>query len=388
MEDTIEKQVFAESEVAETTGLAFTINRDELLDRVRLSSGMADRTQAFPILQNLLLSVRDSQLSITASNTEIELQSRIPLQGQHQNGEITCSARKLSEICMALPSGIEIQMSMVNQNRLLLKAGTSAFRLATLPAHDFPMFDRAVDGQSLTLEQGALRNLIDRTQFCVANQDVRYYLNGLYFEAKGSNLTVVATDGHRLALDRMEIEPTEGVMIKSIIPRKSVQELRKILNTDASPVQLFFSDKQLRATTEKFTFITKYIDGKFPDYTKVIPAKSANVALGDTTLLHGAFNRVGTLANEKYKGVSLSLNQNHVTITANNPEHEEAQEELLINYAGDIMDIGFNVTYLKEALDAIATEEVSFSFTGLSQPLLIQDSPNSEAKYVIMPLRL
>lgn len=374
----------------DTAGLQFRINREALLDVFRVSSGMADRTQAFPILQNLLLEVsEDGVLSITASNTEIELMSRIQLEeGQYIPGSVTCSARKLSEICSALPAGSEVEMQLMPNQRMVLQAGTGSFRLATLPAVDFPRFDQAQEGNELVLEQGALRSLIDRTQFCIANQDVRYYLNGLLFDIKDGKLNAVATDGHRLALDSLALNDYPELVQKVIIPKKSIQELRKILNSNDSPVTLLFAEKQLRVSTDRHTFITKYIDGKFPDYNRVIPPLSSNQALGDRGLLHGAFNRVGTLANEKYKGVSLKLSENHVSISANNPEHEEAQEELLINYAGDSMEIGFNVTYLKDALDAVGSDEVSLSFSGLSAPLLIQDSPLSDAKYVIMPLRL
>jgi DNA polymerase-3 subunit beta len=296
----------------------------------------------------------------------------------------------LVDICKSLPEGSNIEFS-VDSGKATVKAGRSRFTLSTLPAADFPSVEASAGDILLSLEQSLVKQLIDGTAFAMAQQDVRYYLNGLYLEVLGGRLRVVATDGHRLALatapDKVDA-PDAGV----IIPRKGVLELSRLLEGD-TPVELAIGSNHIRAANQQFTFTSKLVDGKFPDYERVIPKNPDKAVVGDRGDLKQAFTRTAILSNEKYRGIRLRLSENSLEITANNPEQEQAEEIVAVDYAGPELEIGFNVSYLLDVLSVLSSSSVRLSLSDeASSALLEQSEPPAggepERLYVVMPMRL
>jgi len=370
--------------------MKFAISRDALIKPLNLVAGVVERRQTLPILSNVLLVLEDKMLSLTGTDLEVELVGRVALDAAGVDGEVTVPARKLVDICKSLPEGSTIEFSL-ESGKATVKAGRSRFTLSTLPAADFPAVEAGAGDVALSLQQSLVKQLIDGTAFAMAQQDVRYYLNGLYFEVLGGRLRVVATDGHRLALatgpDRVEAADT-GV----IIPRKGVLELSRLLDGDA-PLELTIGSNHIRATNEQFTFTSKLVDGKFPDYERVIPKNADKSVVGDRAELKQAFTRTAILSNEKYRGVRLKLSDNNLDITANNPEQEQAEEVVAIDYTGSELEIGFNVSYLLDVLSVLSQSRVKLSLSDeASSALLEHAEPPSDQEperlYVVMPMRL
>jgi DNA polymerase-3 subunit beta len=306
------------------------------------------------------------------------------------DGDVTVPARKLVDICKSLPEGSNIEFS-VEGGKATVKAGRSRFTLSTLPAADFPAVEANAGDISLEMEQALVKQLIDGTAFAMAQQDVRYYLNGLYFEVLGGRLRVVATDGHRLALATAP-QRVEATDLGVIIPRKGVLELSRLLEGTTS-IALSIGTNHIRATTEQFTFTSKLVDGKFPDYERVIPKNPDKLVVGDRAELKQAFTRTAILSNEKYRGVRLRLSQNSLDITANNPEQEQAEEVVAVEYSGAEMEIGFNVSYLLDVLSVLSQAQVRLCLSDeASSALLEHAQPPSDQEperlYVVMPMRL
>ena len=370
--------------------MKFSIARDALIKPLNLVAGVVERRQTLPILSNVLLALEDKTLSLTGTDLEVELIGRVELEAAGVDGEVTVPARKLVDICKSLPEGSTIEFSLEG-GKATVKAGRSRFTLSTLPAADFPAVEGGAGSVALSLDQSLVKQLIDGTAFAMAQQDVRYYLNGLYLEIMGGRLRVVATDGHRLAL------ATGPALVEAadtgvIIPRKGVLELSRLLDGSV-PLELAIGTNHIRATNEQFTFTSKLVDGKFPDYERVIPKNADKSVIGERGELKQAFTRTAILSNEKYRGVRLKLSDNSLDITANNPEQEQAEEVVGVQYSGAELEIGFNVSYLLDVLSVLGQPQVRLSLSDEASSALLEnaEAPSEgepERLYVVMPMRL
>jgi len=365
--------------------MKFSASREAFLKPLQAVIGVVERRQTMPILSNVLLNVADGKVSVTATDLEVELLAEATIE-QDKSGEITVPGRKLHDICRALPEGSKVELSLSGE-RLTVKAGRSRFTLSTLRAGDFPSIEEVTAVQTLTVKQSKLQELLERTQFSMAQQDVRYYLNGLLLETADSRLRAVATDGHRLALSEIELDTKVEQEGQVIVPRKGVLELSRLLG-DEGEVALKISANHVQVEAGAIRLTSKLIDGRFPDYARVIPAEAENLVKADRGLLRQALQRAAILSNEKYRGVRLELGQNMIVIQANNPEQEEAVESLEVEYAGNDLEIGFNVTYLLDALNAVEGEVVEIGLNDGNSSCLIRTPGDNATKYVVMPMRL
>ncbi len=362
-----------------------SIKREDLLKPLTTVAGVVERRQTLPILSNILLRHNGKELVLTGTDLEVEISTRTDSTGS--SGEITVPARKLYDICKALPNEAKIDITL-EKEKVLIKSGKSRFRLLTMPASGFPAIETAQWDTSLTLSQKNLRWLLEKTMFCMAQQDVRYYLNGLLLEAHAQRLRGVATDGHRLSLADVDISSSVDVEKQAIVPRKGVQEMARFLDDSDTDIQLQFGANHLRCTQKDLTFTSKLIDGRFPDYNRVIPVKQDKKILVQRSMFRETLNRAAILSNEKYRGVRFGLSRDQMTITAHNPEQEEAQEEIAITYAGEDLEIGFNVSYISEAVAAIDSEQVEFCLSDQSSSCLLRAPGSQKYLYVVMPMRL
>ncbi|ROR99026.1 DNA polymerase-3 subunit beta [Sinobacterium caligoides] len=371
--------------------MKFTIAREALLQPLNLVAGVVERRQTLPILSNVLLRLEEGVLSLTGTDLEVELVGRVELEDPEAvSGEITVPAKKLVDICKSLPDGAVISFVVDNQ-RAVVKSGRSRFTLSTLSAADFPAIDDEPSNQQFSLTQGELKRLIDCTAFAMAQQDVRYYLNGMLWEIKNNTFKAVSTDGHRLAMCTLNRSLEVDIDRQLILPRKGVLEMNRLLLSEDDSVELVLGDNHLRAKTEAFTFTTKLVDGKFPDYERVLPQGAINIANADRSELKQALSRVAILSNEKYRGVRLKFETDTVNIVANNPEQEEAEEVVSLEYNGAPIEIGFNVSYILDVLSVLNCAQVKFSLVDAVTSAKIEESVAngiSEALYVIMPMRL
>ena len=365
----------------------FTIQREALLKPLQLVAGVVERRQTLPVLSNVLLVVEGHQLSLTGTDLEVELVGRVTLEEAAEPGEITVPARKLMDICKSLPSDALIDIR-VDEQKLLVKAGRSRFSLSTLPANDFPTVEEGPGSLTFNLPQAKLRRLIERTSFAMAQQDVRYYLNGMLLEVQSGLLRAVATDGHRLAMCSMEAAIQQDGKHQVIVPRKGILELARLLTEQDAEVSIVLGQHHIRANTGEFTFTSKLVDGKFPDYERVLPRGGDKLVLADRQGLREAFSRTAILSNEKYRGIRLTLAAGLLKIQANNPEQEEAEEEIVVDYNGASLEIGFNVSYLLDVLGVMGTEQVRLILSDSNSSALLQEADNDDSAYVVMPMRL
>lgn len=365
----------------------FTIQREALLKPLQLVAGVVERRQTLPVLSNVLLVVEGQQLSLTGTDLEVELVGRVTLEDAAEPGEITVPARKLMDICKSLPSDALIDIR-VDDQKLLVKAGRSRFTLSTLPANDFPTVEEGPGSLTFNLPQAKLRRLIERTSFAMAQQDVRYYLNGMLLEVQSGLLRAVATDGHRLAMCSMDAAIQQDGKHQVIVPRKGILELARLLTEQDAEVSIVLGQHHIRANTGEFTFTSKLVDGKFPDYERVLPRGGDKLVLADRQGLREAFSRTAILSNEKYRGIRLTLAAGLLKIQANNPEQEEAEEEIVVDYNGGGLEIGFNVSYLLDVLGVMGTEQVRLILSDSNSSALLQEADNDDSAYVVMPMRL
>lgn len=364
----------------------FTISREALLRPLQLVSGVVERRQTLPVLSNVLLVLKGSELSLTGTDLEVELVGRVTVDEAKSEGSITVPAKKLLDICKSLADDAVIEIAL-NDNKVLLKSGRSRFTLTTLPASEFPSVEEEPDTFSLQLGQRKLKELLEATSFAMAQQDVRYYLNGMLFEVDPSYLRVVATDGHRLAMETLAMDNTIAETQQLILPRKGVMEMGRLLDDDGE-IDLTFGQNHLRAKVPEFTFTSKLVDGKFPDYNRVLPKGGNRIVVGDCQLLRQAFSRVSILSNEKYRGVRVELSDGQLKVVANNPEQEEAEEIVNVDYQGDGLEIGFNVSYLIDVLATLSSERVRITLSDPNSSALLEAEEGSDAVYVVMPMRL
>ncbi|MGD8340363.1 MAG: DNA polymerase III subunit beta [Gammaproteobacteria bacterium] len=359
--------------------------RESILKPLQAVIGVVERRQTMAILSHVLLRTENNRVSITATDLEVELIAEAEVDSAAA-GDVTVPGRKLYDICRALPDGCKVEMS-VSGDRLTLKAGRSRFTLATLPTADFPVVEEISGEQSLEASRKDLRWLIEKTQFSMAQQDVRYYLNGLLLETEGKQLRAVATDGHRLAVAEIELSKPAKKNSQVIMPRKGVIELNRLLDS-GDALTLVLGSNHICVDLPDVRLTSKLIDGRFPDYERVIPSDPAYVIRADRDLLRHALQRTGILSNEKYRGIRLELEKGRATISANNPDQEEATETLELEYDGEPMEIGFNVNYLLEALAAADSEEIELHVTDANSSCLISSPEVAHVKFVVMPMRL
>lgn len=367
--------------------MKFSISRDALLKPLNLVAGVVERRQTLPILANVLLVLEDDRLSLTGTDLEVELVGRVRLAAAGESGEITVPARKLVDICKSLPEGSDIDFT-VQDNKVTVKSGRSRFTLSTLPAREFPNVEDSMGTHQFTVKQGQLKRLIDRTGFAMAQQDVRYYLNGMLWDIRDKHLRVVATDGHRLAMCTLGGKVDTGDDTQVILPRKGVLELSRLLLAEEDEIAIVIGSNHIRATTDDFTFTSKLVDGKFPDYQRVLPRSPDKIVLGSRLDLRQAFTRTAILSNEKYRGVRLKLTKNTLDIVANNPEQEEAEEAVAVDYNGEPLEVGFNVSYLLDVLGVLSGEQVKLSLSDPNSSALLEESDADDSLYVVMPMRL
>jgi len=367
--------------------MRFVITREALIKPLQLVAGVVERRQTLPVLSNILMVAEGDQLSLTGTDLEVELVGRVHLQEPAQPGSVTAPARKLMDICKSLSDDARIEMELSGQ-KMIIKSGRSKFSLTTLAASEFPNVEDSPQAFELSLPQSELRHLIEKTGFSMAQQDVRYYLNGMLLEVSEDSLRSVATDGHRLATSASAADVPAGGSHQIIVPRKGILELARLLQGGDSPVTLVIGASHIRANVGDYTFTSKLVDGKFPDYQRVIPKNGDKIVLGDRQELRQVFQRIAILSNEKYRGVRLTLSDGYLKVTANNPEQEEAEETVAVEYEGPSIDIGFNVNYLLDVLSILGSDVVRFTLADANSSALIQgfDDPNST--YVIMPMRM
>ena len=368
--------------------MKFTTQKNEIVDALQMGASIAERRQTIPILANLRIIAKDGAVEITATDLEIQVRTTTEVTGVIEEGEITVSARKMSELCRSLPDNEALEFDLSN-GKLAVSSKNFHADFATISALDFPELEIREETNSLSISSSVLQRLLDKTAFCMASQDVRYYLNGLLIEYKEGEVNAVATDGHRLALATSplnEISSIEGV--RQIIPRKAVLELSKILKQENEDIKVTFGDSSLSVQGQNLDFSTKLIDGKFPDYQKVLPSGEPNSLEVPKENLQSALSRASVLSNEKYRGVRFALDKNTLKLTANNPEKESAEELLEVKYSGSPMEIGFNIGYILDVLGTIETDSIELNFYGEESSCLIKEPGNEAEVYVIMPMRL
>jgi DNA polymerase-3 subunit beta len=365
--------------------MKFTAAREALLKPLQAVIGVVERRQTMPILANVLIVARNGEISITATDLEVELVANAEVDVKN-GGDITVPGRKLLDICRALPEGADVSVSLTGE-KVNLASGRSKFSLTTLPAAEFPSVEDINAGQSIEVPQETLARLLEKTHFSMAQQDVRYYLNGLLIETVGKSLRAVATDGHRLSLCQAELDGKGVPEQQVIVPRKGVLELQRLLSGEGS-VTLELGSNHIRIQLEGIRFTSKLIDGRFPEYDRVIPKDTENLFSADRQLFKAALQRTAILSNEKYRGIRLVIRDSGLTLQAHNPEQEEAEEEVEVSYSGDDIEIGFNVNYLLDALGAIESDEVTLAVVDSNSSCLLREPGNEDCKYVVMPMRL
>ncbi|WP_136247197.1 DNA polymerase III subunit beta [Halomonas borealis] len=367
--------------------MKFSISREALLRPLALVAGVVERRQTLPVLSNVLIQVEQDQVSLTGTDLEVELIGRTVASQVEEPGGITVPARKLMDICKSLPDQSEIQLSL-EEGRAVLRSGRSRFTLSTLPVAEFPSIEDGQSSVELSLPRGTLKHLIDSTSFAMAQQDVRYYLNGMLLEFATNLVRAVSTDGHRLAVcsrpAEIQLEPSQ----KLIVPRKGILELVRLLDDSEEPVSLTLGANHIRAHTGDFTFTSKLVDGKFPDFERVVPRNGDKVFIAERSELRQVLSRTAILSNEKYRGVRLNLEEGNLRVMANNPEQEEAEENVGIEYAGSSMEIGFNVGYLVDVLNVLDQERVQMTLGDPNSSALMEEPGGGDALYVVMPMRL
>lgn len=363
------------------------VEKEILLKPLQTVVGIVERKQTMPILSNILIEKGIDKIRFTSTDLEIQITTTIETKSDsHDNSTITVGGKKLQEILRILPDQSKVSIE-IKDNKVQIKSNKSRFNLQSLPALDFPKLNNQLENsKTIKLSQSALKKLLGSVQFAMAQQDVRYYLNGVLFVIEDNKFSAVATDGHRLAYNAITIaENLEKTEI--IVPRKAIIELSKLLSDDNEEIEIEFSILQLKARFSDIELITKLIEGKFPDYQKVIPNYNNHLSI-NRTLVQQALQRAAILSNEKFRGVRFVLTEKNLCIISSNSEQEEAQVEIETDYHGEAIDIGFNVNYLMDGLNSIHTEMAIFSFGNPNSSILITSPEDMEFRYVVMPMRI
>lgn len=373
--------------------MQFTIQREELLLPLQAVAGVVEKRQTLPVLGNLLLDLEGERLTVTGTDLEVELVTSLLVHAPIETGRITVSARKLLDLTRSLPDQAMIQFSGQGEGRLRVVSGSTRVTLVTLPADEFPNVDAIQDAAMLTLPQASLLHLIDQTHFAMAQQDVRYFLMGLYLQLEGSTLRAVSTDGHRLALCELQMEDAPEAGFGVVLPRKGVLELRRLLETEGdAQATLRVGSNHLQVELGSVRFTSKLVDGEYPNYQRVIPTPGENKVLLDRAALRESLLRASILSTEKFRGVRLAFDQNVLKVMAHNPEREQTEEELPIDYDGAPVTIGFNASYLLDVLNANAGYDgimIAMNDGEGSCLMYPPEMPEGEnSLFVVMPIRL
>lgn len=363
-----------------------SINKEELIIPLQQVIGAVEKKQTMPILSNVLFKSNAEKLQIIGTDRELELSSSININNDAPVFT-TLPARKLLDICKALPDNADINFT-IDDNRATIKSGKSRFTLSTLPGSDFPVLDDLDFLLNFEIEQKEFKLLLEKTSFAMAQQDVRYYLNGVMLEIEANQIKIVATDGHRLALGSINGEYPVESTFQVIIPRKAVMELSRLLTVEDGKILVSVSKNHIRISINNIIFTSKLIDGKFPDYNRVIPLDLNKKLSINKDILKQTLQRISILCNEKYRGIRLTLENNLLNIQANNPHQEEAEEEIMVDFNEDKIDIGFNVIYLIDVLNVIDTENVVITLKDANSSCVLSNEGNEHFKYVVMPMRL
>lgn len=367
--------------------MKLTIEREKLLFPLQIVAGVVEKRQTFPQLANVLLDLSGNELLLVGTDLEVELQGRVILEEGEgiEDGATTVSARKLIDICKALPEHSTLEIKH-EDSKLTIRSGRSRFNLATLPAQEFPQAETICAETEFTIEQSVLRTLINKTQFAIPQNDVRYYLNGIFWELKNYRLCAVASDGHRLAYSTTAIDVNGNAQF--IVPRKGVLELTRLLIEDQEKVDVIVNNSHMRVKTNAFTFTTKLIDGRYPDHNLLIPKSGGRVLVADRDLLRQAINRVAVLTTDKYQSVCLEFKQNLLRVLTHNPEQEEAEEEINVDYQDEALELMYNANYLQDALGALPAGMAKISLIDGSNGLKIEAENGGSELYIVMPMQI
>ena len=367
--------------------MKISAQRDNLLKPLQTVCSVVEKRQSSPILSNILLSITGNELTLTGTDLEVEMIVKTQIESD-EDGDFTLPARKLLDLCKNLPDSSNLSIN-ADDDKALISSGRSRFTLSMLPAVEYPSIDSVETPFEVTMPQSSLKFLIEQTQFAMAQQDVRFYLNGLMFEINSDSITSVATDGHRLAFCSLPVDTDFEDTKQVIIPRKGVVELSRLLDDTEEPIKILLGRNHIRVILKDVTFTSKLIDGKFPDYQQVIPQEINKEIILNRSNLHQAFTRIAVLSNEKFRGMRLQLEQNLLRVSVHNPEQEEAEEEIEVDYNDtETFEIGFNIGYFIDALSVIKTDEIKILFTDSNHSCLIKAVGEENSKYVIMPMRL
>ena len=367
--------------------MKFSLSRDLLLKPLLLVSGAVERKATLPILGNILLEVSGQSLTMIATDLELEMVSSTEVNNQGPDGKVTVPARKLLDICKSLPDDAQIEFELVGDN-IAVKSGRSRYSLATLPAADFPNIEEWKGDVEFSLHKSQILRLIESTHFSMGNQDVRYYLNGMSIVTEGHEIRSVATDGHRLAICKISNDSLALPTRQVIIPRKGILEIIRLLDPIDEEVQILLGANHIRIIDNDFSFTSKLVDGRFPDYRRVLPRNGDKVLTTNKEKLKQVLSRASILSNEKFKGVRLNFASQELKITANNPEQEQAEEYLEVDFPYESLEIGFNVSYILDVLNAVKDEQIKFTLSDANSSVVVEGQDSGEALYVIMPMRL
>ncbi len=362
------------------------IGRNDLLNPLQQVIGAIEKRQTLAALSHILIEASAKKLHLTATDLELTMVSSIEHSAK-ETGKVAVPARKLFDICKALPDDANLSLSEKDL-KLTIKSGRSRFTLACLAATDFPKIEDITPTTSFEIKSGEMRYLLDRTAFAMANQDVRYYLNGLLLEVTAKQVRAVATDGHRLSMCDAAVSVDTNKTNQIIVPRKGISELQRLLTQEDDVIQVQMSNNHIRVIAGNLEFTSKLIDGRFPDYDRVLPQGNDAPLLTSREELRSTLQRASILSNEKYRGIRLKLSKNTLNIQSNNTEQEEAEDELEVDYSGNEFEIGFNVQYILDVLGCIDGETVELLFKDPNSSILVVDSESPDARYVVMPMRL
>jgi DNA polymerase-3 subunit beta len=367
--------------------MKFSLSRESLLKPLLLVSGAVERKSTLPILSNILFDVSENRLTLTATDLELEMVASASVMNQGEDGKLTIPAKKLLDICKSLPEDSELIFE-TNDETVIISSGRSRYSLSTLPATDFPNIEEWKGDVEFRINKSDLLRLIESTHFSMANQDVRYYLNGMSIETEGQDIRSVATDGHRLAICKIADESLALPSRQVIVPRKGILEIIRLLDPVEEEIQVYLGSNHIRIIDNEYSFTSKLVDGRFPDYRRVLPRNGDKVLETNKDELKQVLSRASILSNEKFKGVRLNFNASELKITANNPEQEQAEEVIEVNFPYGDLEIGFNVSYVLDVLNAIKDQEVKFTLADANSSVVIEGLGENEALYVVMPMRL
>lgn len=364
----------------------FIINREQLLVPLQQIVSIIEKRQTMPILSNILIIVNDKCLVLTGTDLEIQLIAKINLDSS-EVGEITIPARKFLDIIRLLPNEAEIKIELSN-DKVKVSSGRSRFSLSTLAANNYPEFSESEFENQFLINAGKMKKALDKTIFCMANQDVRYYLNGLLLHISNSKLKLVTSDGHRLSIYEDNIGVATGYETRIILPRKGVVELSRLLDDEDAELNIQFSNSNIKIQIKEFVFSAKLVDSKYPDFSKVFEQPFFNQIHVQKQLLKEALTRVAILSNEKFKGVTFEVSNGLLKLSSHNPEHDEAEEELIIEYQGESISIAFNSQYLLDAVSNLDSELAVLSIASNSSSCFVEEPQQQLYRFIVMPMRL